>query len=275
MNKTIGFIGCGNMAQAMLGGIVKADITSPDNIIVSRRSKDILEVLKNKYNINITTDNKKVAEFSDILILAVKPIMYGTVIEEIKNSVKEGVIIVTIAAGISIDFVEKAFGRDMKVIRTMPNTPALVGEGMSALCKNSLINNEELEEVKIIFESFGKAEVIDEKLMDSIPAVSGSSPAYVFMFIEALADGAVLRGMPRDKAYKFAAQSVLGAAKMVLETGEHPGSLKDKVCSPGGTTIEAVYSLEKDNFRGSVISAMESCTKKAIEMSNNASANKK
>ena len=156
---------------------------------------------------------------------------------------------VTIAAGISIDFVERSFGRDMKVIRTMPNTPALVGEGMTALSKNCRVSEEELVEVLNIFQSFGKTEVIEEKLMDSIPAISGSSPAYVFMMIEALADGAVLRGMPRDKAYKFAAQAVYGSAKMVLKTGEHPGVLKDKVCSPGGTTIEAVYSLEMNNFR--------------------------
>ena len=157
-------------------------------------------------------------------------------------------------------------GDDAKVIRTMPNTPALVGEGMSALCANKNITKEELQDVVNIFESFGKIEILEEKLIDVVPAVSGSSPAYVYMFIEALGDGAVLQGMPRDKAYKMAAQAVLGAAKMVLETGEHPGKLKDNVCSPGGTTIEAVYTLEKNNFRGSVISAMESCTEKAIKM---------
>ena len=159
-----------------------------------------------------------------------------------------------------------ALGETAKVIRTMPNTPALVGEGMSALCANRNITKEELQDVVKIFESFGKIEILEEKLIDVVPAVSGSSPAYVYMFIEALGDGAVLQGMPRDKAYKMAAQAVLGAAKMVLETGEHPGKLKDDVCSPGGTTIEAVYTLEKNNFRGPVISAMESCTEKAIKM---------
>lgn len=269
MNKKIGFIGCGNMGQAMIGGIVQSGITSPENIITSDMNESFLQGVKDKYGIQTSSDNNAVASFSDILILAVKPNIYEKVIKEVSSAVKQDVLIVTIAAGIGIDFVEKCFGRDMKVVRTMPNTPALVGEGMSALSKNNRVTEEELKEVISIFESFGKAEVIDEKLMDSIPAVSGSSPAYVFMFIEALADGAVLRGMPRDKAYKFAAQSVLGAAKMVLETGEHPGSLKDKVCSPGGTTIEAVYTLEMNNFRGTVISAMESCTKKAIEMSKN------
>lgn len=268
MNKRIGFIGCGNMGQAMIGGIVKSGIIPPLNIIASRRNESLLNSMKSKYRIHITTDNTEAAAFSDILVLAVKPNMYEKVIKEISSHVKEDVLIIAIAAGITIDFIEKSFGRDMKVVRTMPNTPAMVGEGMTAISKNNNVTDEELKEVIAIFESFGKAEVIEEKLMDSIPAISGSSPAYVFMFIEALADGAVLRGMPRDKAYKFAAQAVLGSAKMVLETGEHPGSLKDKVCSPGGTTIEAVYSLEMNNFRGTVISAMESCTKKAIEMSN-------
>jgi pyrroline-5-carboxylate reductase len=237
--------------------------------MTSDMNESFLQSIKAKFGLLTTTNNNEVASFSDILILAVKPNIYEKVIKEISSTVKQDVLIVTIAAGISIDFVEKSFGRDMKIVRTMPNTPALVGEGMSALSKNSRVTETELKEVISIFESFGKAEVIEEKLMDSIPAISGSSPAYVFMFIEALADGAVLRGMPRDKAYKFAAQTVLGAAKMVLETGEHPGSLKDKVCSPGGTTIEAVYTLEMNNFRGTVISAMESCTKKAIEMGKN------
>jgi pyrroline-5-carboxylate reductase len=266
MNKKIGFIGCGNMAQAMLAGMIKSEITLPEDIIISRTNEAKLLEIKNKYCVSSTLSNNEVASFSDIIILAVKPNIYEKVIKEIAPVVKQDVLIITIAAGISIDFVEKAFGRNMKIIRTMPNTPALVGEGMSALSKNCRVTDEDLKDAIDIFESFGKAEVIDEKLMDSIPAISGSSPAYVFMFIEALADGAVLRGMPRDKAYKFAAQAVLGAAKMVLETGEHPGSLKDKVCSPGGTTIEAVYSLEMNNFRGTVISAMESCTKKAEAM---------
>jgi len=269
MNKKIGFIGCRNMGQAMIGGIVKSGITLPENIMVSDKNESFLNKVKEQFGVLTTVDNKEVASFSDIIILAVKPNIYGSVIKEISSSVKEDVVVVTIAAGISIDFVERSFGRDMKVIRTMPNTPALVGEGMTALSKNCRVSEEELVEVLNIFQSFGKTEVIEEKLMDSIPAISGSSPAYVFMMIEALADGAVLRGMPRDKAYKFAAQAVYGSAKMVLKTGEHPGVLKDKVCSPGGTTIEAVYSLEMNNFRGSIISAMESCTKKAIEMSKN------
>ncbi len=159
------------------------------------------------------------------------------------------------------------FGKRIKIVRVMPNTPALVGEGMAAICPNDLVSKEETEEVISIFESFGKAEIVEEKLMDSVTAVSGSSPAYVYMFIEAMADAAVLEGMPRDKAYKFAAQAVLGSAKMVLETGMHPGALKDMVCSPGGTTIKAVATLEKHGFRNAIIEAMRDCAIKSKEMS--------
>jgi len=175
---------------------------------------------------------------------------------------KKDVVIVTIAAGITLESMNNALGDAAKVIRTMPNTPALVGQGMSAICANKNITKEELKDVVKIFESFGKVEILEENLIDIVPAVSGSSPAYVYMFIEALGDGAVLQGMPREMAYRMAAQAVLGAAKMVLDTGEHPGKLKDNVCSPGGTTIKAVYTLEKNNFRAAVISAMESCSGK-------------
>jgi pyrroline-5-carboxylate reductase len=267
MNKKIGFIGAGNMAQAIIGGIVNSNMVSRENIMASNSGEKNLNITKEKYNILTTHDNKEVAGFADILFLAVKPHIYPMVIEEVKDYVKDNVLIVTIAAGVAIGFVEKSFERELKVIRTMPNTPALVGEGMTAVCSNDKVTKEELEEVLSLFNSFGKTEVIEERLMDAIPAVSGSSPAYVYMFIEALADGAVRDGISRAKAYKLAAQAVLGAAKMVIETGIHPGILKDNVCSPGGTTIEAVYALEKNNFRGTIIDAMKACTEKTKEMS--------
>lgn len=263
----LGFIGCGNMGQAMIGGVLKAGNFNKESVMVSDPMESNLIQVKNKYNILTSEDNKGVAQFSDILILSVKPNKYAEVIEGIRDSIKDSAVIVSIGAGISIEFVEKAFAKAVKVIRVMPNTPALVGEGMSALSFNKLVSDEEKQQVISIFESFGKAEVIDESLMNAVTAVSGSSPAYVYMFIEALADGAVLAGIPRDKAYKMAAQSVLGSAKMVLETGKHPGELKDNVCSPGGTTIDAVYTLEKNNFRGTVMAAVESCVEKANKMS--------
>lgn len=269
MDKIIGFIGCGNMAQAMIGGIVESKVIEASKIITSNRSYEKLENIKNKYGISITMDNKEVAKKADILVLAVKPNVYSDVINEIKDIIKEDTIIVTIAAGQKIVDIENMFGKEVKIIRTMPNTPALVGEGMSALCKNDIASDKDLNEVKNIFEGFGKAEIVNENLIDAFIAVSGSSPAYVFMFIEAMADAAVLEGMPRDKAYKMAAQAVLGSAKMVLKTGKHPGELKDMVCSPGGTTIEAVTELENQNFRAAVISAMKKCADKSRKMSNN------
>lgn len=267
MSKTIGFIGCGNMGQAMIGGIVKATIFSPTNIMVADLNEKGLGEAAAKYGVEVTTDNNEVAKNSDILVLSVKPNLYPIVIKGIKDQVKEDVVIVTIAAGKSIESTEEMFGRKLKVVRVMPNTPALVGEGMSALCPNEVVTKEETEEIINIFDSFGKSEIVSEKLMDVVTSVSGSSPAYVYMFIEAMADAAVLDGMPRNQAYKFAAQAVLGSAKMVLDTGMHPGALKDMVCSPGGTTIEAVATLEEKGLRNAVISAMRSCTKKSKEMS--------
>lgn len=269
VDKKIGFVGNGNMAQAMIGGIIKANLVPNDNIAVSGVSEERLRNVKEKYGIRATNDNKELTQFSDILFLAVKPDKYESVIKEIKNGIKNETIVVTMAPGISIKDIEIFFDKKIKVVRSMPNTPALVGEGMTAICHNDEVAKEELEVVISILESFGKVEVINEKLMDVIPAISGSSPAYVYMFIEALAEGGVLRGLTWDKAYKIAAQAVLGSAKMVLETGEHPAALRDKVCSPGGTTIAAVYGLEKSNFKGSIIEAMEKCTEKVIQMTNN------
>lgn len=269
MDQKIGFIGGGNMGGAILGGILRANLTTPENIMVSDVSEKNLAFLASTYQVKTTKNNKEAAQGADILILSVKPNVYGKVIDDIRESVKDETIIVTIAAGINIEYVEKTFGKKVKVVRTMPNTPALVGAGMTAICHNEMVTKEEMDRIVQLFESFGKVERIEEKLMDAVPAVSGSSPAYVFMFIEALADGAVLSGIPRDQAYRMAAQAVLGSAKMVLESGKHPGALKDMVCSPAGTTIEAVYTLEQNNFRGAVIEAMESCTHKAIKMSRN------
>ncbi|MFE7061676.1 pyrroline-5-carboxylate reductase [Sutcliffiella sp. NPDC057660] len=263
MTKTIGFIGSGKMAQAIIGGLLKSKLYQPDQIVASARTEKTVEQVTEKFNIKAGFHNGEVAKQADILILAVKPDLHGPVIEEIKGYVKENTVIITIAAGISLNFLESAFKKRIKAVRVMPNTPSLVGEGMSAICANDLVESDELQEVIRLFESFGQAEVLTEQLMDAVPAVSGSSPAYVYMFIEALADGAVQQGIPRDQAYKLAAQAVLGAAKMVLETGKHPGELKDNVCTPGGATIEAVTTLEKQGFRAAIVSAMDACTKKS------------
>lgn len=268
MDKTIGFIGIGNMGSAMIGGIITAGLLTPDRIIASARTVENLVLIKEKYGIDTTTDNKKVAEIADILILAIKPNDYPAVIDEIKGSLREGSIIVSIAAGLSLKTLQEYFAEDVKIVRVMPNTPALVGAGMSALCSNEFVSNEDIDDIKSILNSFGRCETVDEQLMDTVTGISGSSPAYVYLFIEAMADAAVQGGMPREQAYKFAAQAVLGAAKMVLETGIHPGVLKDNVCSPGGTTIEAIGELERRGFRSAVISAVEVCIAKSKKMGN-------
>ncbi len=265
--KRIGFIGAGNMGGAILGGILKAKIIDKKDIIACVKSDKSVEKIKNTYDVRVTKDSREVVRNSDIVVVGVKPNIYDEVLEEIKSEIDNEKIIVTIAAGKTIESVEKIIGFDKKIVRTMPNTPALVGEGMTSISPNQNINEEELNLVKFIFDALGKSEIVDEKLIDAVIGASGSSTAYAFMFIEAIADGAVLAGMPRDKAYKFAAQGVLGAAKMVLETDKHPGELKDMVCSPGGTTIEAVKVLEENNFRGAVIKAVEACVNKSREMS--------
>ncbi|MEH7381481.1 pyrroline-5-carboxylate reductase [Bacillus sp. JJ1533] len=266
MNRKVGFIGCGKMAQAMIQGMIASEFTTPQQIMASAKTENTLQYVKKTHEIRTTFHNKEVAENADYLFLAVQPHLYEDVINEIKEVVKDDTIIITIAAGITLDFIQKQFERPMKAVRSMPNTPSLVGEGMSALCVNSHVTTKDLSEIIRVFEGFGKAEVMEEKHMDAIPAVSGSSPAYAYLFIEALADGAVMQGIPRKQAYKLAAQALLGAAKMVLETDKHPGKLKDDVCTPGGSTIQAVATLEKQGFRASVIAAMESCTQKSKQM---------
>lgn len=267
MDKIIGFIGSGNMATAMIGGILKSELVSPTKIMCSDPSSEKLEKLNKKYGVITTTNNCEIAKKSDILILSVKPQFYPVVIEEIRNEVNNNTIIVVIAAGQKIEIIKELFARKIKVVRAMPNTPALVGEGMAALCPCPMILPDELDLICKIFNSFGKCEVIPEKLMDAVTAVSGSSPAFVFMLIEAMADGAVLEGMPRNVAYNFVAQTVLGSAKMVLETGKHPGELKDMVTSPAGTTIEGVKVLEENGLRGTMIKAIHETAEKSRKLS--------
>lgn len=266
MDKVIGFIGSGNMGKAMIEGITKAGFVPAKNIIASDPLEENCKILKEKYGIKTTNNNLEVAKSADILILAVKPNIYNKVICETKNELKEACIIVSIAAGHTIKSLETLFEKKIKIVRAMPNTPALVGEGMSALCPNTHISEEDLSQVEKLFSGFGRVEIVSEYMMSAVTAVSGSSPAYVFMMIEAMADAAVLGGIPRSQAYIFASQAVYGSAKMLLETSLHPGQLKDMVCSPGGTTIEAVAELEKKGFKGAIISAMEVCMDKSERM---------
>ena len=263
----IGFIGGGNMASAILGGVISAGLCETSDIFVTDVSDDALK----KYELSGIKCGKSldVALSADIVILAVKPFILPGVLKnlsEMKDKIKDKVF-ASIAAGYAIGKIKEGLGFDAKVIRIMPNTPALIGEGMSVLVSDYLpATDEEFESVKKIFDSIGKTAVMPESLISAVTSVSGSGPAYVYMFIEALADAGVTGGLSRNDAYLLAAQTVLGSAKMVLETKKHPGELKDMVCSPKGTTIEAVAELEKTGFRGSVISAVDACRKKAENM---------
>lgn len=259
----IGFIGCGNMATSIIKGIIRKQIIDAENIIASAKTKATLDRVQKELGVKVSTDNLEVTENSDILVLAVKPQYYPEVIAQIKDVVRKEQIVISIAPGKTLDWLQEQFGGSVRLVRTMPNTPALAGEGMTGACRNEYVTDEDYATVLQILGSFGEVETIPENLMDVCVSVSGSSPAYIYILIEAMADGAVADGMPRAQAYKFAAQSVLGSAKMVLETGKHPGELKDQVCSPGGTTIEAVRVLEEKGFRSSVIEAMKACVRKA------------
>ena len=256
----LGFIGTGNMAGAIMGGIIKKGLLSPEEILGSDILEDGRKRVHDTYGIKVTDSNTEVVDNTDVFILSVKPQYYASTIEEIKDHVREDQLVITIAPGKTLEWLKGEFGKDVKIVRTMPNTPAMVTEGLTAACANELVTEDDMKLALELLGAFGKVEVVPENLMDVVVSVSGSSPAYVFMFIEAMADAAVADGMPRAQAYKFAAQAVLGSAKMVLETGKHPGELKDMVCSPGGTTIEAVRVLEEKGLRSSVIEAMKRCT---------------
>lgn len=262
----LGFIGTGNMATAMMGGILANGLAKADEVIGADPSEAGRNRVQEKYGIHVTDDNKTAAGQADILVLSVKPQFYADVIQEVKDLVRPEQLIITIAPGKTLAWLAEQFGKDVKIVRTMPNTPAMVGEGMTAATPNEHVTKEELDYACKILSAFGKVEVVTEHMMDAVVAVSGSSPAYVFIFIEAMADAAVAEGMPRAQAYKFAAQSVLGSAKLMLETGKHPGELKDMVCSPAGTTIQAVRVLEEKGLRSAVIEAQTACVKKAKGM---------
>ena len=262
----IGFIGCGNMGSAMLQGILEAGTYKSEELIASAKSEKTKEKIKNEFKITLADSNQDVVRMADFVFLAVKPQYYEQIITEIKGVTRSGQVFVSIAPGKSLKWLEECFGKELKLVRAMPNTPAMVREGMTAYCVNERIEMQEKAQIAEICGYFGKAEEIDESLMDVVTSVSGSSPAYIFILIEAMADAAVSDGMPRAQAYTFAAQAVLGSAKMVLDTGIHPAVLKDMVCSPGGTTIEAVRVLEEKGLRSGMIEAMKACVKKAKGM---------
>ena len=263
----LGFIGCGNMAGAIIRGIIASGAVAPAEIIGADLSEAAREKVKAQSGICVTADNAEVVRQAQTVFLTVKPQFLEEVIFGIRDTAKPEQLFVSIAAGRSLSWIEERFGTyPVRLVRLMPNTPALVGAGMTAACANERVSPAEMDAVCTLCRAFGEVEQVGEKLFDVVTAVSGSSPAYVFMFIEAMADAAVQGGMPRAMAYKFASQAVLGSAKMVLETGKHPGELKDMVTSPAGTTIEAVRVLEAKGFRSAVFECVKACAEKSASL---------
>lgn len=265
--KQLGFIGAGNMGSAILSGVLSRGVLSPEQVIVSAKTQATLDKLSAAYpGLTVTLDNRRVAAESDRVLLAVKPQYLGDVLMDIRTELTEKAV-VSIAAGWTMDMLHKALeGTAATVLRAMPNTPVKVGEGMTAICTEHDFSEADLAFVMKIFSAVGRAVLVPERLFDGVIAVSGSSPAYLYMMLEAMGDAAVREGLPRKTAYEMAAQTMLGTAKMMLEAGEHPGVLKDAVCSPAGTTIEAVASLERHGFRGIVMDAMAACAEKSRQM---------
>lgn len=261
--KKIGFIGAGNMATALIKGIY--DAQSDVEIFVYDKFKEKVDFLEKEYNI-INTSFEKVISISHVIFLAVKPQNYVEVIKEMNSYLDSEKIIISIAPSYTIEKLEEIIKKDTKIVRAMPNTPALVKEGVTALSFNNKIEENEKRKIIQLISTVGSAYEVEEKLMNAVVGISGSAPAYAYIFIESLADAGVKHGMPRDLAYSFAAQTLLGSSKMVLETKEHPGKLKDNVTSPGGTTIEAVAALEEYGFRNSLIKAVDAAVKKCSDM---------
>lgn len=261
-----GIIGMGNMAEAILGGILKGGFIQKEEVMASGKDEAMLKKVSEKYGIVTMDDNKRVVREADVILLSVKPQVLSGVIDEIREVCTAEKLIISIAAGKSQKWIADTFGTPRKIVRCMPNTPALVGEGCTGLCFSDRVSEEEKEYALKLFSCIGKAQEVPEKLMDVVVGISGSAPAYVFMFIEAMADAAVEMGMPRAQAYEFAAQAVLGSAKLLLETGKHPGELKDMVCSPAGTTIAAVRVLEEKGMRAAVMDAVIKCVERSREL---------
>lgn len=258
----IGFIGAGNMARAIIGGILANNVVAPAQVHASAPSDATRAKVAQDFGIATFASNAEVAAWADMVVLAVKPYMMETAIDDIVDVISPDTVVVSVAAGKTLEWIDQAFGMEMKLVRAMPSTPALVGQGVTGICANERVSEEELSTVLAMFRSIGIVEQLSEPMIDVIGAVAGSTPAYVAMFIEALADAAVAEGMPRAQAYKVAAQAVMGSGKLALETGKHPGELKDMVCSPGGTTIEGVQILEARGMRAAVMEAIRAAIAK-------------
>jgi len=263
--KRLAVIGSGNMAEALVRGILRAGLLLPDAITTSDVVPDRLRLFREQFGVATDTDNAAIATKADLVLLAVKPQVMGEVLQGMAPAVEKQLVI-SIAAGIPTYFIEARFPRPVRVVRVMPNTPALVLEGASALCAGAHATAEDLAMAQAIFQAVGRAVVLEESALDAVTGLSGSGPAYVFVIIEALADAGVRVGLSRDVAQLLAAQTVLGSARMVLETGAHPAVLKDMVASPGGTTIAGLHALESGALRAALLDAVRAATERSREL---------
>lgn len=262
----IGFIGLGNMAKAVIEGLLCSGLATSADLLGSARTLATRQTVSEKYQMFTNITNSEVAQFSDTIVLAVKPQFLESVLEEIKDQITADKLVVSMAAGKTLSWLEARLPAGTRVVRIMPNTAAMVGESCTAVCKGAYATGEDVNWTVKMCQSFGVTQVIDESLMDVFGALGGSSGAFAFLYMEALADGAVAAGMPRKMAYEIAAQTTMGAGKLMRDTGEHPGILKDMVCSPGGTTIQGINALEQGGVRGSVMNAVEACVAKSRKL---------
>ncbi len=265
-SHTIGFIGAGNMAEAMIRGLVRGGHIEPNRVAASGPRTERLDELKRDYGIDVTTNNREVAQRCGLLVMSVKPQILEKVLREVADQVKPGTLVVSIAAGVDTAAIEDALPEGVRVVRAMPNMPALVGAGATAISAGKHASAADLAVARALFDAVGITVELDEGHLDAVTGLSGSGPAYIFLILEALADAGVKVGLSRRSAQRLAAQTVMGSAKMLLETDEHPGKLKDMVTSPGGTAIAGLHTLEQGGLRTTLINAVETATKRAREL---------
>ncbi len=266
----LGFIGCGTMGSAILEGIVSKKLIEPEKVIIFDLDPGKTKLLTHRLKVNTAPDLESLVQKAETVFFCLKPQDMKDMLHIIKNFISPKHLLITIAAGINIDFIEKHLDNiaSLKVIRIMPNTPCLVGEGMSVICKNKNVSGEEEKQIITLMESLGKVLALEEKMFSAVTGLSGSGPAYIFLIIEALADGGVEMGLSRDTALMLSAQTVLGSARMYIKTGEHPAVLKNKVTSPGGTTSSGLLALERGAVRAALIDAVAKAARKADLLGN-------
>lgn len=266
LSTTIAFLGAGNMAGALIRGLLRAGTCAPERVIATDVRSERLEELARQYGIRTSEDNAAAAKEAEVIVLAVKPQVLTKLVDEISPSLDATKLVVSIAAGVTAKSIEKRLCEKARVVRVMPNTPALVDAGAAGIARGTHASAGDVALVQRLFDSVGISAVLDESLLDAVTGLSGSGPAYIFLIIEALSDAGVKVGLHRDTAQKLAAQTVLGSAKLLLETGEHPGRLKDMVTSPGGTAIAGLHTLEAGGLRTTLINAVETATSRAREL---------